>query len=141
MTRDLYSHTSWSSRFPFKWVNGLYSCTSYQPHHILNKYLCSKCQLKHPLDPFTAVTECTATEHLRQAIINAWPPSFKRVISDWWITATLGDRRNFTRTLSPNPLSNILRSPLPALRYTQHRNNLYTAMKTRHQRLKTMAHR
>ena len=102
------------------------------------KYLCSKCQLKYPLDPITAVTECTATEHLRQAIINACPPPFNRLISDWWTTATLGDRRNFTRSLIPNSLSNILRSPLPALSDTQHRNHLYTAMKTRHQRLKTI---
>ena len=74
MSRDFYSHTSWFSRFPFKWVNGLYSCTGYQLHYILNKYVCSKCQLKHPVDPITAVTECTAPEHLRQAIIDAWPP-------------------------------------------------------------------
>ena len=32
MSRDFYSHTYWFSRFPFKWVNGLYSCTGYQPH-------------------------------------------------------------------------------------------------------------
>ena len=137
MSRDIYSHTSWFSCFPFKGVNGLYSCTGYQPHYILYKHLCSKCQLKHPLDPITAVTECTAIEHVRQAIINAWPPPFNRLISDWWTTATLGDHRNFTRTLISNSLSNILRSPLPALSYTQHRNHLYTAMKTRRQRLKT----
>ena len=138
MSRDFCSQTSSFSRFPFKWVNGLYRCTGYQPRYILNKYLRSKCQLKHPLNPIIAVTECIATEHLRQAIINAWPPSFNGLISDWWTTATLGDRRNFTRTLIPNYLSNILRSPLPALSYSQHRNPLYTAMKTQHQRLKTI---
>ena len=53
-------------------------------------------------------------------------------------TATPGDRRNFIRTLIPNSLSNILRSPLPALNYTHHRNHLHTAMKTRRQRLKTI---
>ena len=140
MSRDVYSHTPLFSRFPLKWVNGLYSCTGYQPHYILNKYLCSKFELKHPLDPITAVTECTATGHLRQAIINAWPPHFNRLISDWWTTATLVDRHNFTRTLIPTSLSNILRSPLPAFGYTQHRNHLYTAMKTRRQRLKTILH-
>ena len=74
MSRDVYSHTSWFPRFPFKWVNGLYSGTGYQPHYILHKYLLFKCLLKHPLDPITAVTECTTTEHLREAIINACPP-------------------------------------------------------------------
>ena len=138
MSRVVYSYSSWFYRFPLKWVNGLYSCTDYQPHYILNKYLCSKCEVKHPLDTITAVTECTATEHLRQAIINSWPPSFNTLISDCGTTATLGDRCNFTRTLIPNSLSNILRSPLPALSYTQHRNHLYTAMKTRRQRLKTI---
>ena len=43
MSKDFYSHTSWFSPFPFKWVNGMYSCTGYQPHSILNKYLCCKC--------------------------------------------------------------------------------------------------
>ena len=67
---------------PFKWVNVLYSCTGYQPQYILNKYVCPKCQLKHSLDSITAVTECTATDHVRQATINAWPPPFNRLISD-----------------------------------------------------------
>ena len=137
MSTGFYSHTSWFSRVPFKSVNGLYSCTGYQPHYILNKYLCSKCQLKHPLDPITAVTESTATEHPQQGIINAWPSPFNRLISYCRTTATLGDRRNFTRTLIPNSLSNILRSPLPALSYTKHRNHLYTAMRTWRQHLKT----
>ena len=66
MSSDFYSHTSWFSCFPFKWVNGLYSCTGYQPHYILNKYPCPKCLQKHPLDPITVVAECTATAHLRQ---------------------------------------------------------------------------
>ena len=91
MSRDVYSHTSWFSRFNFKLVNGLYSCTGYQPHYILNKYLCSKCLLKHLLDPITTMTECTATENIQQAIINARPPPFNKLISDWWTTATLGD--------------------------------------------------
>ena len=112
--------------------------TGYQPHYILNKYLCSKCLLKHPLEPITTVAEGTAAAHLRQAIINAWPPPFNRLISDWWITATPGDRRNFIRTLVPNSLSNILPSPLPALSSTQIKNHLHTAMKTRRQRLKTI---
>ena len=137
MSRDFYSHTSWLSRFPFKWVNGLYSCTGYQPQYILNKYPCPKCLQKHPLDRITVVAECTATTHLCRAIINAWPSPFNNLISDWWTTATLGDRRNFIRTLSPNSLSNLLRSPQPALTYTQQRNHLYSAMKKRRQRLKT----
>ena len=112
MSRDVYSHTSLFSPFPFDWVNGLYSGTGYQPHYILNKYLCPKCLLKHPLDPITAVTECTATEHLQQAIINTWTPPFNRLISDSWTTGTLGDRRIFNCTLIPNSLSNILHSPL-----------------------------
>ena len=137
MSRDFYSHTSWFSRFPFKWVNGLYSCTGYQPHYILDKCPCPKCLQKHILDPITVVAECPATAHLRQAIINAWPSPFNDLISDWWTTATLGDRRNFIRTLIPNSLSNLLRSPPPARTYTQHRNHLYSAMKKRRQRLKT----
>ena len=109
MSRDAYTHTSKFSRFPFKWVNGLYSCTGYQPHYIPNKYLCKKCLQKHPLDPITAVTECTATERLRQAIINAWPPPFNRLFFECWTTATLVDRPNFCRTLIPKSLSNVLR--------------------------------
>ena len=115
MSRDIYSHTSWFSLSPLKWVNGLYSCTGYQPHYFFNKYLSSKCLLKPPLDPITAGPKCTATDHLRQAIINAWPPPFNRLISDCWTTATPGDRRNFIHTVIPHSLMNILRSPLPAL--------------------------
>ena len=137
MSRDFYSHTSWFSRFPFKWVSGLYSCTGYQPHYILNKKPCPKCPQKHTLYPITVVAECTATAHLRQAIINAWPSPFNDLISDWWTTATLGDRRNFICTLIPNSLSNLLCSPPPALTYTQHISHLYSAMKKRRQRLKT----
>ena len=121
MSRDFYSHTSWSSRLPFKWVNGLYICTGYQRHYIPNQYPCPKCLQKHPLDPITVIAECTATAHRRQPIINAWPSPFNDLISDWWTTATLGDCRNFIRTLIPNPLSNLLRLPPPALTYTQHR--------------------
>ena len=83
---------------------------------------------KHPLDQITVVAECTATAHLRQAIINAWPPRFNDLISDWWTTATLGDRRNFIRTLIPNSLSNLLRSAPPALTYIQHRNHPYPCL-------------
>ena len=111
--------------------------TGYQPHYILKKYPCPKCLQKHPLDPITVVAECTATAHLCQAIINAWPSPFNDLISDWWTTATLGDRRNFIPTLIPNSLSNLLRSPPPALTYTQHRNHLYSAMKKQRQRVKT----
>ena len=71
MSRGFYSHTSWFSCLPSKWLNGLYSCTGYQLHYIPNKYLCSKCLPKHRPDPITALSECTATEHLQQAIINA----------------------------------------------------------------------
>ena len=78
------------------------------------------------------MTECAATDHLRHAIINAWPPPS----TDSFQTATQGDRLNFIRTLIPNSLGNILRSPLPALNYTQHKNHLHSAMKTRCQRLK-----
>ena len=83
------------------------------------------------------VAECTATAHLRQAVINAWPSPFNDLISVWWTTAALGDRRNLIRTPIPNSLSNLLRSPPPALTYTQHRNHLYSAMKKRRQRLRT----
>ena len=37
---DFYAHTSWFSRLPFKWTNGLYCCTGFLPHHKLNTYQC-----------------------------------------------------------------------------------------------------
>ena len=59
---DIYAHTSWFSRIPFKWRNGLYCCTGFLFHYKLNTYHCPKCHTHHPLDPITTVTECATAK-------------------------------------------------------------------------------
>ena len=122
---------SWFSTFIFKWVNGLYCCKGYKPHFILNKHLCPKCNTHHPLDPITFITTCSSTTHLRQLLFNTWTQPFKTTILSWWTTATSGDKRNFIRTLIPNSLSNLLRTPPQNSSYHQHAKNLDPAFKQR----------
>ena len=133
---DLYAHTSWFSRLPFKWTNGLYCCTGFLPHYKLNTYQCPKCHTHHPLDPITTVIECGTAKPVRDLFFEVWQQPFKQTVIDWWLHATKGERRNYIRTLIPNSLSNALREIPPDTPYFQHLQNLKTAFKYRRKRLK-----
>ena len=134
---DFYAHTSWFSRLPFKWTNGLYGCTAFLPHHKLNTYQCPKCHTHHPLDPITTVTKCGTAKPIRDLLLEVWQQPFKQTVIDWWQHATKGERRKYIRTLIPNSLSNALREIPPDTPYFQHLQNLRTAFKYRGKRLKT----
>ena len=134
---DFYAHTSWFSRLPFKWTNGLYCCTGFLPHYKLNTYQCPKCHTHHPLDPITTVTECDTAKPVRDLFFEVWQQPFKQTVIDWWLHATKGERRNYIRTLIANSLSNALREIPPGTPYFQHLQNLKTAFKYRRRRLKT----
>ena len=131
LSNKFFLKASWFSTFIFKWVNGLYCCKGYKPHFILNKHLCPKCNTHHPLDPITFITTCSSTTQLRQLLFNTWTQPFKTTILSWWTTATSGDKRNFIRTLIPNSLSNLLRTPPQNSSYHQHAKNLDLAFKQR----------
>ena len=134
---DFYAHTSWFSRLPLKWTNGLYCCTGFLPHYKLNTYQCPNCHTHHPLDPITTVTECDTAKPICDLFFEFWQQPFKQTVIDWWQHATKGERRNYIRTLIPNSLSNALREIPPDTPYFQHLQNLKTAFKYRRKRLKT----
>ena len=110
--------STWLSRLPFKWTNGLYCCTGFLPHYKLNTYQCPKCHTHHPLDPITTVTECGTAKPIRDLFFEVWQQPFKQTVIDWWQHATKGERRNYIRTLIPNSLSNALREIPPDTPYT-----------------------
>ena len=134
---DFYAHTSWLSRLPFKWTNGLYCCTCFLPHYKLNTYHCPKCHTRHPLDPRTTVTECGTAKPIRDLFFEVWQQPFKQTVTKWWQLATRGERGNYIRTLIANSLSNALRDIPPNIPYFQHKQNLKTAFIYRGKRLKT----
>ena len=133
---DFYAHTSWFSRLPFKWTNGLYCCTGFLPHYKLNTYQCPKCHTHQPLDPITTVTECGTAKPIRHLFFQVWQQPFKQTVVDWWQHATKGGRRNYIHTLIPNSLSNALGDVPADTSYFQHLQNLKTAFKYRRERLK-----
>ena len=138
LSNHFFLKSSWFSTFTFKWVNGLFSCKGYQPHFILNIYLCPLCNHHHPLDPITFITECHTTNAIRKKFFNTWSGHFHNTIITWWATASKGDRRNFIRTLIPNTLSNQLRTPPPNTTYYSNIKSLRQALKNRQKPLTTL---
>ena len=61
LSNDFFLHSSWFSRFIFKWVNGLYCYKGYAPHYHLFPDNCPLCPLQHPLDPTTFISECSSS--------------------------------------------------------------------------------
>ena len=138
LSNHFFLKSSWFSTFTFKWVDGLFSCKGYQPHFILNTYLCPLCNHHHPLDPITFITECHTTNAIRKKFFNTWNGHFHNTIITWWATASKGDRRNFIRTLIPNTLSNQLRTPPPNTTYYSNIKSLRQALKHRQKPLTTL---
>ena len=134
---DFCAHTSWFSRIPFKWTNGLYCCTGFLPHYKLNTYHCPNSHTHHLLDPITTVTECKTAKPIRDLFFEVWQQLFKQTVTNWWQHATKGERRNYIRTLNFNSLSNALRHIPPNTPYFQHQQNLKAAFKYRRKRLQT----
>ena len=138
LSNYFFLKSSWFSTFPFKWVSGLFSCKGYQPHFILNTYLCPLCDHHHPLDPITFVAECHTTNTIRQNVFNTRSGHFRTTIITWWPTASKGDRNNFIRTPIPNTLSNQLRTPPPNTTYYSNTKSLHQALKQRQKPLTTL---
>ena len=69
-SNHFFLKSSWFSIFTFKWVLGPFSCKGYQPHFILNTYLCPLCDHHHALDPITFVTQCHTTNAIRHKFFN-----------------------------------------------------------------------
>ena len=134
LSNHFFLKSSWFSTFIFKWVNGLFSCQAYQPHFILNNYLCPLCNHHHPLDPITFIAECHTTNTVRHKFFNTWSGHFHNTIITWWTTASKGDRRNFIRTLIPNTLS----TPPPNTTYHSNTKSVHQALKQRQKPLTTL---
>ena len=131
LSNDYFLHSSWFSVSSFKWVNGLFSCKGYKPHFILNDFKCPMCSHIHPLDPLSTLSYCTSTIHLRELFNNTWPLPFRHTVTNWIPTAPRGEVRNYFKTLVPNSLSNLLRTPHRNTTYAHHLNSLTTALQHR----------
>ena len=131
LSNDYFLHSSWFSVFSFKWVNGLFSCKGYKPHFILNDFKCPMCSHIHPLDPLSTLSYCTSTFHLRELFNNTWPLPFRHTVTNWIPTAPRGEVRNYFKTLVPNSLSNLLRTPHRNTTYAHHINSLTKALQHR----------
>ena len=83
------------------------------------------------------MTEWETAKPIRDLFFEVWQQPFKQKVINWWQHATKGERRNYSRTLIPNSLSNALRNIPPNTPYFQHQQNLKTAFKYRRNRLKT----
>ena len=92
---------------------------------------CPTCSLIHPLDPLSTLSYCTSTIHLRELFNNTWPLPFRHTVINWIPTAQRGEVRNYFKTLVPNCLSNLLRTPHRNTTYAHHINSLTKALQHR----------
>ena len=107
--------SSWFSRLDFTSVNVLFSCKGHAPHYSLKHYTCRICLTNQPIDltSFPALCPSQNATHLRQLINNTWSAPGRITINKWFSSATIGKKRNYSRTLAPASFSNALRTPSP----------------------------
>ena len=89
------------------------------------------CSLIHPWDPLSTLSYCTSIIHLRELFNNTWPLPFRHTVTNWIPTAPRGEVRNYFKTLVPNSLSNLLRTPHRNTTYAHHINSLTKALQHR----------
>ena len=98
---------SWFSRL----ASGLFCCSGYKPHYILNTHLGPHCIQHHLLDPITVVSECASTSPMIIHFNDTWITLFNHMVKTWWTLATKGERRNYICLLISKFLSNLLTAP------------------------------